>query len=280
MPGMIRREVTDSWLLITQQDHAQLAGKIAEHLNFFRVTESEPDEFRTAAIAAIYQHDAGWIETDQMGILNSHAEPIHVFEIPTMVALETWSQSVELARDLHPYTTLLVSIHQMALSTMVINHASKHTPLELFSINKFQHKQSEFQEDLREQLGLSTTVPLTYGLAARGVDAREDLLRSHFRLLTFCDRLSLELCCGHALFDIIDDVPRSKTIRPVNVQTAMPDANRARIQPWPFATDSPITVTTEAVQMPHRPFASPADFIAFYRQCNRKPIQFHLQNGR
>ena len=276
--GMIRRNTNDGCLLIAQHDHAKLAGQLSQRLRFF--DDLQDWELTQATIIAIFQHDAGWIETDQMGLLNSSHEPLHVFESPTLIALETWTRSVKLAETLHPYAALLISIHQMALSSMAINHAEKYSPQELFGINKFQHQQAERQEVLRTILGLRTDIPLAYGLAARGIDPREDLLRSHFRLLTFCDRVSLELCCGKTLFETIDEVPQQKNAKAIPVHTLMPDANRTLIHPWPFTTNEAISLSVETVQLPVRQFESETDFNRQYQESKRKPIQFHLQIGR
>ena len=163
---------------------------------------------------------------------------------------------------------------------MIVSHAKNHTPQELFGVNKFQHQQAEIQEDLRRQLGLRTDVPLTYGLAARGADPREDLLRTHFRLLTFCDRISLELCFGQNLFDSIDEVPLAANIKPVSIKTMMPDANRAMLSPWPFGDARPISVGIYCTQLPYRIFDSQSEYQEILSNTKKKLIQFQLQIGR
>ena len=69
-------------------------------------------------------------------------------------------RGVRAAKD--PYAGLLTSLHVLALSVMVIDQApetsndswSLENPATRFAVVKFQHKQIELQEQLRQKLGL------------------------------------------------------------------------------------------------------------------------------
>ena len=54
---MIRREVGNEFFLITQDDHAHLAGELAKRFGNDRFTAPQP---RESALTGVRLHDAGW----------------------------------------------------------------------------------------------------------------------------------------------------------------------------------------------------------------------------
>jgi Protein of unknown function (DUF3891) len=197
---MIRRRHRGHWLLITQADHAALSGQLAEQVGGLRFAALHP---RT--ILGCRLHDAGWPSHDDLPTLNSQGLPVDVFETPRHLVLPIWSASAEKAIENDLYAGLLVSLHSLCLSAM-----PEATPApmqfessqmrERFETNKFQHKRIEEQEQLRRRLEMRTDIPLTLGVAAQGVDAREDQLLFDFRWLQALDQLSLAICCSEVPF--------------------------------------------------------------------------------
>jgi hypothetical protein len=172
------------------------------------------------------------------------------------------------------YAGLLVSLHQLALSYLVSRNRTLTRP-EQFELNKFQHRQVELQELLRRQLGLRTDIPLHLGLATPGANEAEDRLRRNFRLLTLCDRLSLQLCCGRTLFAMIEDIPPAPGEPPVAIHSDMPDDATARVIPWPF--DHPMLLAdVEGRRVSGERFKSDDAFRAAYANTPVERVRFRL----
>ncbi|HYE18393.1 MAG TPA: DUF3891 family protein, partial [Tepidisphaeraceae bacterium] len=215
---MIRRPAgPDAVHLITQHDHALLAGELAKR---FGGNGFAPPSPSNDTILGVTLHDAGWCLHDDAPTLNPGGVPLHVFEVPVPIAVRVWSASVDQAIVAGDYPGLLVSLHVLNLSALLMSHAfvfksgdrqpaaatAGLSRADQFEMNKFQHRQVEIQETLRDRLGFANDAPRQLGLAPPGTSPLDDQLRSNFRVLTLMDRLSLSLCCGKNLFPTIDDV--------------------------------------------------------------------------
>lgn len=281
MRDMIRRPAGDSFLLITQVDHATFAGVMAEQLGADWMAEPTP---RDEVIAAIGHHDGGWPIHDDEPTLNGHGLPLHVFEINMALATRIWTASVERAAGLGPYAQLLVSLHQLSLSDYAgrshdpSGHERVRSRQDLFELNKFQHRQVEVQEALRRQVGLRTDLPLGLGLAKDGIDPAEDRLTFNFRLLTLCDRLSLQLCCGKELFPTIEDVRPRPGGQAVKMTTRFLSSEVVEVTPWPFKRDG-LGMALPCRRVSAAPFESDAALRKAYRAAPMEKIDLVLQRG-
>lgn len=240
---MIRRDVSNEYLLIKQNDHAILAGQLAEHFGNERFAErfARPER-RESALAAVYMHDAGWPLHDDAPTLNAHHRPLDVFEVPRHVGLKVWTASAERAAAVDPYAGLLVSLHSLALSIFATTqrppgeheHFDVARLTERFEVNKFQHREIERQEQLRRQLGLRTDLPLTHGLAEPHASAEDDRLAFDFRMLQAMDLISLCLCCTHPPADKTQDVFPKPGAAPLHLKLKRDGEGVVHVDPWPF----------------------------------------------
>jgi hypothetical protein len=268
---MIRRTAAKDFLLISQTDHAAFSGFLAKHIGNDQFSSVDAE-----VIAAIAHHDTGWPLHDDSPTLNAAGLPLHVFETPAPLAIRIWSASVDRAMDLGPYAALLVSLHQLALSDFVTMNRQSATPRDVFEMNKFQHRQIERQEALRKAIGMRTDVPLHLGLAAPGVDSAEDRLRFHFRLLTLCDRLSLELCCGTPLFPVIEGILPRPGGAAVTVQTNLMDDRVMRVDPWPFDGER-LSAEVPCRRVPSMAFEAEEEFRAAFATAPIESVRFELE---
>jgi hypothetical protein len=269
---MIRRDAGAHFLLVTQHDHALAAGRLARAIG--RPPFNPPAPLDTV-VDAISQHDCGWPLHDDQPTLNREGLPLHVFEAPVSVAVRVWAASVQGAMTRGDYPGLLVSLHVMGLSAMFLSHASNPSRSDVFEMNKFQHRQSEIQDELRKRLGLRTDVALRLGLAQPGASAEDDLLHFNFRLLTAVDRLSLALCCGKHLFPTLDDVHPAPGLPPLPIKVAMPHSDTLELTPWPF-TEPRITLEIPARKLPRGPFPDLEAFRQAYHRAPIEPLRVHL----
>lgn len=261
---MIRRQAACEYQLITQHDHALLAGHLAGHLGNTLCERPEPFDDVVLAIAL---HDCGWPTHDDHPTLDADGRPTDVFESPLAVSLTAWSASVQRAMAHGPYVALLVSLHALFLSSLLAAPDSSarvrplsRTPRELFELNKFQHRQVEIHETLRRQLHMNVDQPLTLGLANDDHDPRERALRRNLRILQAMDLMSLALCRTH---------PPAHQAPAFCLRAGLPAARLSwqsqgddlLVDPWPFDRAT-ITAT-----VPYRavPLGAYADEPAFHR---------------
>ena len=224
---MIRRTAGDRFLLITQNDHAILAGELAGCWGNDQFARPDP---WGSTIQGATLHDCGWPLHDQAPTLNKIGLPLDVFETPREIALRVWTASVNQTVGRDAYAGLLVSLHVLFLSI----HAAIADPVDRFEINKFQHLQVELQEKLRRQLGLRADLPLKLGLAQDPSDKREQWLRLNFRLLQAMDLISLAMCCTRPPFSTTPAVLNQPDGIPVPLTISRVDEQTVRVSPWPF----------------------------------------------
>jgi hypothetical protein len=160
---------TEECWLITQADHAQLAGDIAGQL-------SNP-HLEAAAVEAIAVHDAGWKLLDRIPP-SSDELPVSFFYVRPSDVGRAWLLSVDEAETRSPLAGLMVSGHFFRLASERAR-AGIDSGEDAAAIQNFLQHESGRQE----RLGRLAKCPGEE--VERLIDA-----------LQFCDLLSLYLCCG------------------------------------------------------------------------------------
>jgi hypothetical protein len=280
---MIRHQQGGDFLLITQDDHARLSGRMAEHLGNERFATPVP---RKQVIDGIALHDCGWPVHDEQPTLNTDGLPLHVLESPMPIATRVWSESARRASEADPYTGLLVSLHVLALSAFAKRHDD--TPHEryqnahdLFLLNQFQQDQIELQDELRRRLGMRTDIPLRLGLAQNepgSKDEREQFLTFHYNLLKMMDRLSLDACCNEPLFPKIEGVFPRPGADPVDVRLEHPGEGHLAIDVWPFGMTE-LRFEINCRRVPGRRYADEAEFREVYRRAPVEPFSVRISRS-
>ncbi|HYO09815.1 MAG TPA: DUF3891 family protein [Tepidisphaeraceae bacterium] len=258
---MIRRQDRDEFLLITQHDHALIAGELAEHVGNGYFGPPEP---REAALIGIAQHDSGWPLHDDEPTLNKAGQPLDVFETTREIALKVWTASVDRATAKHPYAGLLASLHVLSLSVFATTQTEfEHEKFDLesgpdrFAVAKFQHKEIERQEQLRAKLGLRTDRPTHHRHPQESDQAHEDQLTFNFRLLQAMDAISLAACCTNPPSAQTQDVMPHPGAAPIRLNLRR-DGNDVIVDPWPFDVEE-IGLMIPASRVPGRAYGSAAD---------------------
>ncbi len=96
--------------LITQNDHARLAGELAAHWGNDRIPASPPP--REALILATALHDAGWIPLDEQPLWNpATGQPFSFIDEPLVRKLPHYSAGLDLVEQQDAYAALLCSRH-------------------------------------------------------------------------------------------------------------------------------------------------------------------------
>jgi hypothetical protein len=261
---MIRRDSGRDYLLITQTDHAAVAGELASHCGNSRFSKPSP-----VVIAATKLHDSGWPLHDDAPTLSDRGIPLDVFEVPRSIALKVWAASADRAAGADPYAGLLVSLHSLSLSIHADVPVAKQPVFDVrkmhdqFAVNKFQHREIERQEQLRRALGFDMTLSLKHGLADAGASPRDDQLRFDFHLLQAMDLISLCLCCTKPPMEKTNDVLRNPTASPTKLRLSKSLDGIVHVDPWPF-DQKRIDLQVPCRRVDARPFASQEEFLVAY----------------
>jgi hypothetical protein len=110
---VIRRE--GELELLTQPDHAALAGTLAERWGGGDFT---PPSAHAALVCAAVHHDDGWYELDQRPAFNPDARrPAHFTEIPLSESVGPYGRGVESVYARDPLAGALCSMHWSGFST-------------------------------------------------------------------------------------------------------------------------------------------------------------------
>ncbi len=96
-------------VLVTQPDHAALAGALAECWGNDRFAIPAP---REALVCAAGHHDDGWLELDRRPVYNAaERRPAHFTELPLSQTMGPYGRGVESVYDRDPHAGALVSMH-------------------------------------------------------------------------------------------------------------------------------------------------------------------------
>src|SRR5215469_10141122 len=160
---------TQYWL-VTQPDHAELAGKLGAAISAEWMPRLSPE-----AVQAIAIHDAGWEAYDGQIVLKN-GRPASFLEFSAPDYLSAWSGSIEQAASLSPLGGVMVSRHfSRILQSRVHSPDTAHADRVVM------------QNFLRREAQREAVARLS--ISDREVEALVDVLQ-------LCDLLSLYLCCG------------------------------------------------------------------------------------
>ncbi len=110
---MIVDDRGETWTLVTQGDHARLAGEI---LTLWRADGLPDHPRRNRLIAATRGHDDGWSGADAAPRIDPrHGRPWVFDELPADLRFEIWRQGIEDNAKRDAYRGLLVACHALHL---------------------------------------------------------------------------------------------------------------------------------------------------------------------
>ena len=234
---MLRLQADGGWWLVTHPDHAELAGRFAEH---WGNAEFSPPEPHADVLAGITHHDDGWRVRDaapqitRAGLPSAFSRELvgkySAFEeIDLADYLAVRRRAVAEIAAKNAYAAVLVSMHTYNLLSARADRATIKAD-DLPQLDAFLAEQRTLQAELRARLDADAALPPAQRDDAAFLD--------HFRLLQACDNLSLLACT---------DFPGSATLlhplstrdgdhRPIAVEHV---AERCfRLTPSPYPTDA------------------------------------------
>ncbi|MFL1674445.1 DUF3891 family protein [Paenibacillus dendritiformis] len=228
---MIMRTRNEERVLIRQHDHGFISGEAAKHFDPARVGGTERWE---EAVLAAYEHDRSWIGLDHTPIWNdADAEPFTFMDYPIVPKLAFYRIGLDEIEQMNAYAALLCSLHFVSF------FRTEEQP----EIIQFLRHERARQARIREQLG--------------GLD--DQAVTEHFRLLQFCDDLSLYVCLNEPGTAKEDEFPwyqdgfeRTEAFNPetgTQLVAEWVSETEVRVRPFPFL--APFTTKLRSKVVPN-----------------------------
>lgn len=221
---MIRRDSGDNWLLISQVDHARIAGELA--------AAWEPADFegvpRDELLWAIAHHDDGWATWEECPRIEPGiGRPYDFTEMPMEQSTAIWTRSIARCARGEGHAGVgasslggaWVSRHFCVLAEHARESRSGNRA-DVAAVEQFLAEQGAFRQ--------SVDVPRGSG-GGRSVGG-EDAVETGYRWVRFFDRISLWLCCAERVQQWRVESPLNRSI------TFRPDGGlRVRCSPYPLS---------------------------------------------
>lgn len=241
---MIRRTVrtaagSEQWILISQVEHARLAGALAERWGRQGVAALEP---RSELLNAIFHHDDGWANWERSpGLDPESGRPLQFTEMPLVESLAIWEDSIASASHFGALAGYVVSAHFCHLLRRFSARwqgVAAMTAMAQDFLGRQTQQQSQWSADWGRQAAASEPAVV---------------LANALRFLQLFDSLSLWLCCSETPEPEEFETPGGPKIA---VQSAGP--GRVAVDPWPFQPDS-LQLSAVARSVPAIRYDAPAD---------------------
>jgi hypothetical protein len=217
--GSIAEGTAGQWILISQIDHARLAGQLAEHWG--------ADGYaplllpRNELLWTVYHHDDGWHAWEQAPDVDPKSGKPRTFtEMELGDSLVIWTASIETARQEGPLQAYLVAGHFCALARRSAAWR-KHDAL------------WPQAERFLDQFGSLGTHWLQEWQAENPTANTPQRAQQALAQLQFFDALSLWFCCAAASGPDRIETPAGPVLTLVPV-----DPRRVHIAPWPLNVES------------------------------------------
>jgi len=251
---MIRRPAGSDWLLISQVEHARIAGEVADHW---------PDPMGDASLAAplrhaIRNHDNGWSTWEQAPRIDPDTGWARNFtEMPTVDACAIWSHSIADCANHSPWGGLWVSRHFCWLGERGRQHVTDAPSRQAFE--SFLDTQQTLQARWLAQLALE-----------RGESHARNSGEIGFRLVQFFDRLSLWLCCEPETSPKPLEFPDGRIF-----EFAPRSPTEIGVRPWAFNV-SILELSVPVARLPMQPYADDAALQAALAHAPRETLRWTL----
>ncbi len=292
---MLKTLKQDKLILVTQSDHAQVAGYLAAHWgngdfvrlgHYANVPDSE--KLRAETLLAIAQHDNGWWEWEATPELaDADGFPAGLAEVlkDQQAGMNRWR--IGLARfDRHPYVNLLISHHAYWLYAAKVQPS----PDPAFMHPLFWNRPADQLFPGKNEAGVKFIAELETLRQPWIEELRSDPTTAswvdpvnfypHGRLLQLLDGLSLSLCSdliparngdarsfGEDEFEL-HHVPRQSWDDRVMIKVSPTNERRIILDPYPFDMD-PLPVV-----VPARVFTLPTDHSGHFPiWWNTRPLE-------
>lgn len=209
---MIVRQRGDLFVLVRQHEHAVMAGEIAKHF-------TQAIRPLKETLYAIEQHDVGWVELDQHVVWNEETQkPYSFMDYPLAPKLEAYSNGIVQAEANSLYAGYLCSKHYSYFIEKITDPLAK----------AFLEREQTRRQRMRKYFS----------------NEEKQYLVDNFRLLRFCDDLSLALCQQEPLGEPHSWYQNGIQYNGNVYQWYWEDDTHLRLTPNPFNDEFILTIPT------------------------------------
>ena len=267
----------DKWLLISQVEHARVAGLMAASWNF---PGRKPHR---DVIHAIAQHEAGWRGFDESPALNAAGDPLDHTEAAPDIVAPLWTASTRHlegedkqygARVVGAYYTRMARDNQnlARLSTRSVVAIGRFIGAESVALQRFLAAAAR-NGTMNEASTVFEDSPAAAAEPAGHADPLANLA-DDLRLLQVCDTLSLLLCSDFTGEAVIRDVPYMAEGDTLTVTRGGDGKMAMTISPLPFRKNLRDHVT--GVPVPRRAYASQDELCELHASAKPLVVEWHI----
>ncbi len=250
---MIRREIKNGWIIITQKDHSILSGDIMNHWGNSSFSPPKPKD---EVLFAVSEHDNGWAEWEenpQINPLNKY--PKNFLEMNYKDQADIWKKSYLRYSKQYPYASSLIALHFDKFNSSVLKRNTDALLLK-----------AEIKEFVLENLKLASTEEKSLS---------EEII-NNLKFVQIGDIISLALCHGWRSTQI-DEIPYSLNSSNKSIMLKSQDGFNYRMHPFPFSKN-PITVSISVVKINKKTFKNNNEFIEVFKKSEKTNLKFTINN--
>lgn len=278
---MIRRKVSDGWLLFTQPDHAQLAGELASHWGNEAFARPKPYD---DVLLAVAEHDNGWQELDAEPKFNpENGLPYSFSEWPLPKHFPIWQRAEKRFLSRSPYASVLISRHGSTLFRSLVDHNLDPLLVHPFFAQKTWRAMSgnlpnKDRKEVLEFVGereafQAKTLQELKSNAVMAEASKPERLNASFRLVQVCDALSLYAVLEPPQEKILENIARSGWDDRVTLHLHPVDETTVILDPYPFDA-SPVTVEIMGRKLPVGPFQNDDELSEAWTKGATETLRF------
>lgn len=272
---MLVADGPDAYRLVTQPEHADQVGRIAEAWGGEGFETADPE---TPAVMAAYLHDAGWWEYDLGPHLGPGGRPVDLLETDRESWTSFYESGIDWVADRDRYAGLLASLHGAGVRRERYGTQPEmpdYTAEFGSFVDREEHRQRGLLSWLTEHRPLlvdDADHDALEALHRSGSYGGESRLWRNYRLLQAWDRLSLYCCTRWT--------PVEATIGPVPVGPDTPDTTltltpldgqHIQVDPFPFRDDT-VSLPVRARTIPVRSYDGTRDLAWAYYEARRDSV--------
>jgi len=279
---MIIAENSESYRMISQNDHGDLAGQFAAHWGNEQFAKLEPYQ---SMVLAAETHDNGWWDWDIYPSIDEQGAPIPFTRTSREFRSTFYGKGIDNVAARDPYAGLVVSMHGVGLPqkrygtmpTMV----DRDDPYSQKFIAEREPTHKQMIEKLRRMEQYA------------GLTSQEHIWHNYLLMQVF-DRLSLFFCSNFDITAVAVAGAHTRegkayygaTIQPTpsklgdeqgQIQLRVLDGRTVGVDPYPF-DESPLRVSVRGKLIPKMKYRSQEEFREIYAKAQRQEFTFTLRN--
>ena len=254
---MIRRDDTDGWILITQYDHAVLAGNLMERWGNETFSPPLP---REEVLFSVREHDCGWKEWDSSPKINpENGYPANFMEMESSDQTGIWRESFESHAEEHPYASALIALHFARFNRKLLTK----DPSDVYA----KSLEGGIDGFVSDMLGIDVS---KRGAVPPGI-------KINLRLLQVGDIISLALCHGWESMEIAH-VPVDYEGNSRRLALKSDDGFNFTVSPYPFSGTT-LKLRVQARKLGRRSYSGNEDLRRSLGNAPYAALDFTIRKG-